>query len=210
MTRLLHVIASPQGPASASTEVSTVFVQAYVDAHPGVEVDTLDLWADPVPTYGPDAVAAKMAVFGGASPEGAAGEAWGQVLATIDRFTAADVYVFAVPMWNSGIPWILKHYIDTITQPGSLFGVDMEKGYFGLLSGKTAVVAYVSGVYAPGVPAHWGVDHQSTYFNDWLRFVGVTDIHELRFQPSIFPFGGPPEERRPVALAEARALAAKL
>jgi FMN-dependent NADH-azoreductase len=24
-------------------------------------------------------------------------------------------------MWNSNIPWVLKHYIDTITQPGLTF-----------------------------------------------------------------------------------------
>ncbi|MGQ0467773.1 MAG: hypothetical protein ACT4QG_20950 [Sporichthyaceae bacterium] len=29
------------------------------------------------------------------------------------------------------------------------------------------------------------MDYQSTYFNDWLRFVGLADITEVRFQPSI-------------------------
>ena len=113
-------------------------------------------------------------------------------------------------MYNHGIPWILKHYIDTITQPGLLFGIDPEKGYFGLLEDKTAVVAYTSGIYAPGVPPQWGTDFQSNYFNDWLKFGGVSKVHEIRFQPTIFSSGGTPDERRPSALDEARSLATRL
>lgn len=33
-------------------------------------------------------------------------------------FNAADKYVFSLPMWNFGIPYILKHYIDIVTLPG--------------------------------------------------------------------------------------------
>jgi FMN-dependent NADH-azoreductase len=60
------------------------------------------------------------------------------------------------------------------------------------------------------VPERWGADFQSTYFTDWLKFGGVSEAHEIRFQPTIFPTGGSPEERRPAALDEARSLAARL
>ncbi len=210
MTKLLHVISSPRGDNSESRALSTAFVDAYVQAHPDADVDTLDLWADPVPTFDGTRVEGKMAVFGGQEPTGVVGAAWADVVAAADRFKAADLYVFSVPMWNSGIPWILKHYIDTLTQPGLTFGVDMEKGYFGLLENKTAVTIYTSGVYTPGIGAEWGKDFQSTYFRDWLEFCGIKDNHEIRFQPTIFPFGGPPDERRPIAHAEAKALAGKL
>lgn len=129
-----------------------------------------------------------------------------------NRFNAADVYVVGVPMWNSGIPWILKQIIDIITQPGMCWGLDPATGYIPLLKGKgkKAVTVYVSGVYAKGVPPSFGRDFQSNYFRDWLEFIGMDEIHEIRFQPSIMPTGGPPEERRPVAHDEAKALAAKL
>ena len=45
-------------------------------------------------------------------------------------------------MWNHGVPWALKHFIDTVTQPGMAFSFDPEAGYSGLLKGKTAVVIY--------------------------------------------------------------------
>lgn len=39
----------------------------------------------------------------------------------IEQFTAADKYLFSLPMWNFGIPYKLKHYIDVIVQPGYTF-----------------------------------------------------------------------------------------
>ena len=210
MAKLLHLIVSPRAEQSESLRITQTFVDAYVEANPETEVDTHDLWADPVPTFDGDRVAAKMTVIGGETPSGEQATKWDSVVATFNRFAAADLYVIGVPMYNHGIPWILKHYIDTITQPGLLFGIDPEKGYFGLLENKRAVVAYTSGIYAPGVQPQWGTDFQSNYFNDWLKFGGVSEVHEIRFQPTIFPSAGTPDERRPNALDEARSLATKL
>ena len=45
---------------------------------------------------------------------------WNKIVELFGRFNSADKYVFSVPMWNFGIPYILKHYIDLITQPALL------------------------------------------------------------------------------------------
>jgi FMN-dependent NADH-azoreductase len=29
----------------------------------------------------------------------------------------ADAYLFSVPMWNAGVPYVLKQWIDIITEP---------------------------------------------------------------------------------------------
>lgn len=210
MTKLLHLIASPRGTDSESLGIAQAFVDAYAQAHPDVQVDTVDLWAEPVPTFDGDRVAAKMTVIGGETPTGEQATKWDTVVATFERFAAADLYVAGVPMWNHGIPWILKHYIDTITQPGMIFGIDPEKGYLGLLENKKAVAVYTSGIYVDGGGAEWGTDHQSNYFTEWLNFAGIAEVHEIRFQPTIFPTGGAPDERRPRAYDEARQLAQKI
>ena len=44
-----------------------------------------------------------------------------------------------------------------------------------MLNGKKATVVYSSDVFAPGVPAGYGVDFQSNYLDWWLRFIGVTE-----------------------------------
>ena len=37
-------------------------------------------------------------------------------------------------------------------------------------------------MYSPGVPARFGADFHATFFNDWLRFVGIEEISEIRLQ----------------------------
>jgi FMN-dependent NADH-azoreductase len=106
---------------------------------------------------------------------------------------------------DGGVPYRLKLYIDIITQPGLLFGFDPAKGYFGLLKGKSATVVYSSGVFAPGVPASYGVDFHSNYLDWWLRFIGVENIRSIRFQPSLLT--ADPGKGLASAMAEARASA---
>jgi FMN-dependent NADH-azoreductase len=208
MSKLLYVISSPRGERSESSRIAGEFLSHYTRERPGVEVDRLDLWRDPLPIYGGRGVGAKMTVFAGGTPAGEEGEAWTEVQRIFARFAEADEYLFAVPMWNHGIPWVLKHLIDTISQPGMLFGFDPDTGYTGLLTGKRAVVVYTGAVYWPGAPIEFGTDFHAAYFNDWLRFAGVTDVSEIRFQPNLATADA--EAGREAALDRARELAATL
>ncbi|HEX6420667.1 MAG TPA: NAD(P)H-dependent oxidoreductase [Acidimicrobiales bacterium] len=209
MARTLHIVTSPRGARSRSRLVTEAFVEAWRAHRPGEAIDTLDLWRDPVPTFDGVRVDAKMAVVDRAAHDPAMLDAWASLRAAFDRFAAADTYVIGVPMWNGGIPWILKHYVDTVTQPGLLFSFDPDTGYRGLLRGKRAVVAYTSAVYAPGVAPAFGRDFHSTYFEDWLRFAGVDEVHALRLQPTS-PRSPDVEARTAAAVADARRLAASL
>ncbi len=47
------------------------------------------------------------------------------------------------------------------------------------------MVVYTSGVYQPGAPLAFGADFHSTFFEDWLRFIGITDVEAIRFQPTV-------------------------
>jgi FMN-dependent NADH-azoreductase len=146
------------------------------------------LWDENLPAFDGDKAAAKMNVIAGAGPGDSAAlqTAWDQVTAIAARFISADRYLFAVPMWNAGIPYRLKQYIDLIHQPGLLWVLDPDTGYHGLLKDKHATLALTAGVYAPGVKEpNFGVDHHSTYLRAWLNQAGVTDIDEVRFQPSL-------------------------
>ena len=185
MTTLLYIASSPREQHSESSGIAEAFLAAYREAHPDHSIDALDLWEQPLPIFDGDKAAAKMTIFGGQTPTGEEATAWDAVTKVFTRFAAAENYLFTVPMWNDGIPWILKHYIDTITQPGMAFGFDPTTGYQPLLSGKKATVVYTSGVYSPGVSKAFGTDFHSTYFSNWLNFIGITDISEIRFQPTV-------------------------
>lgn len=204
MSKLLHILASPRGSESKSNALATAFVADQQAQDPHIEVDRLDLWAEELPAFDGDPAAAKMTFFGVGEMDPAKSRAWDQVASITQRFLAADHIVLGVPMWNGGVPYRLKHYIDIITQPGMLFGFDPERGYFGLLEGKRATVITTSGVWAPGADAKYGRDFHSNYLEWWLNTIGITDINMVRFQPSLL--SADPQAGYEAALAELTAL----
>src|SRR5690349_4039902 len=167
--KLLHIAASPRGEHSESLAIARTFLAAAAEADPALEVEEWNLWDGTLPPFGPDAAAAKMSVFAGVEPTGPAADAWAAAIATFRRFDAADRYLFSVPMWNAGIPYVLKQFIDVVSQPGLVFGFDAEQGYSGLLRNKKAAVIYTSAVYGPGRPPAFGDDFQAPYLAGWLR-----------------------------------------
>ena len=206
MSRLLHISSSPRGESSESLRIAQTFLDTYRDCNPDDEIDTWDLWDGTLPEFGPAAAGAKMTVIGGNAPVGAEADAWRDVQAVVARFTSADRLLFSMPMWNSGIPYILKQFIDVVSQPGAIFGVDPQTGYQHLLAGqgKKAAVIYASGVWGPALGPEFGNDFQSTYFADWLLWTGISDIVEIRFHPTLT---GDVADARLCAAADARAVA---
>lgn len=205
MSSLLHISASPRGERSESLAIATTFLDTLTDRRPEIAVDTFDLWDGSLPPFGPEAAAAKMAVFAGQEPAGAEAVAWQAAERTFRRFAAADYYLFSVPMWNHGVPYVLKQFIDVVSQPGMVFSFDPENGYTGLVTGKRAVVVYTSAVYGPGRPESFGTDFQGPYFSGWLAWAGITDIAEVSFRPDLAT--ADPDVGRQAAHAAARDLA---
>jgi len=201
MPSILHVNSSPRGAHSNSLELARTFIESVRKASGGdIDVQTLNLF-DPgvLPQFGTTAAAAKMAIFTGQGQSPEQIQAWDAARAVFNQFAAADAYIFNIPMWNSGIPYVLKQWIDVVTQPGWSFGFDPEAGYSGLMTGKQAVAIHTSGVYAPGVPAAFGRDFSSTFFADWLEFVGIADATHVRFAPTVL--GADPNEARLLAVS---------
>jgi FMN-dependent NADH-azoreductase len=144
-----------------------------------------------------------MAVFAGSTPRGEGAAAWQAAKNAFARFESAERLLFSIPMWNAGIPYILKQLIDVISQPGMVFGVDPHTGYTHLLEGKgkKAAVIYTSAVWGPGLGSAFGTNFQSTYFEDWLRWTGITDITQIRYHPTLT---GAADDERHKAHATAR------
>lgn len=186
MSNLLFLQASPRGSQSKSIQIAETYLSALREQNPDLNVDVLPLWDVDLPAFDGDKAAAKINVMLGQGHTAAQQTAWDQIVEIASRFIAADRYLFAVPMWNSGVPYRLKHYIDVIHQPGLLWGLKPESGYFGLLPNKHATLVLTSGAYAPSFPSPaFGVDHHSTYLRAWLNQAGVTEIDEVRFEPTL-------------------------
>jgi len=185
MSKLLYLSASPRGTASESLAIAATFVDTFSDVRPDIAVEHWDLWDGTLPPFGAAAAGAKMSIFAGQEPAGEQAAAWVAVHRTFERFAAADYYLFSVPMWNHGVPYILKQFIDVVSQPGLVFGFYGNTGYTGLVTGKKAVVVYTSAVYGDDRGPQFGVDFQAPYFNDWLRWAGITDVTQITFRPNL-------------------------
>lgn len=186
MTKLLYIRASPRGKESKSAQVAEAYLAALREINPDLEVDTLSVWDADLPVFDGNKAAAKINVMTRQDLSTVQQTAWDQIVEIASRFVSADRYLFAVPMWNSGIPYRLKHYIDVIHQPGLLWGLKPETGYFGLLENKHATLVLTSGAYAKHLPSPaFGVDLHSTYMRAWLNQAGITAIDEIRFQPTL-------------------------
>lgn len=102
------------------------------------------------------------------------------------------------------MPWILKQYIDTITQPGLTFAVDGERGYIGLVEGKRAAVLHTSATW----PTH-GDNRMPDYVEKWLALIGITDADSVRFAANLLdPDSEGARERALSEAAELRRFAA--
>jgi FMN-dependent NADH-azoreductase len=210
MSKLLYIQSSPRGGRSKSISVADAFVEEYRRLRPSDVIDTLNVFTADLPAFDGPAVQAKYNILHG-QPQGPDDQrAWKAVEAVIDRFKAADRYLLAVPMWNFGIPYRLKHYLDLIIQPGYTFGFSPEKGYFGLVTGKPLVVVYArGGAYPAGTP-YEAYDLQKRYVELAFGHMGFTDIRSIVFEPTL---QGSPEEieaRKNTLVPEARRLAAAI
>ena len=207
MSRLLYIQASPRGQRSYSVRVANAFVEEFKKRNPGDEVTILDVFKKTLPEFDAPAVEAKYAVMHGKEYSEQQLQNWKKVEQAIKEFTSADKYVFAVPMWNFGIPYKLKQYIDILVQPGYTFTYSQEKGYEGLVTGKPAFVAYSrGGQYNPGSGAE-AFDLQKQYIELILGFIGFKDIHSVVVEPTLQGGEDTAQEKLDEAIAKAKKIA---
>ena len=208
MSKLLYIQASPRIERSYSIAVADAFVSTYKQANPKDEIVTMNLFKKELPPFDGLTLQAKYTILHGQkhSPEELG--AWRKVEDLIAEFKSADKYVMAVPMWNFGIPYRLKQYLDILVQPTYTFSYSPQEGYKGLVKGKPVFVAYSRGsAYLKG-SVEEGFDLQTKYLQLILGFIGLTDVRTLVVEPTL---AGPDEAKlkREAAIAKAKEMALK-
>lgn len=208
MARLLYIEASPRKDRSSSIQVAQAYIESYKNSHPEDMVNILDLWKTELPVFNGDVINAKYAILHGEQHSEEQKKAWEAVEDVIANFKTADHYLISLPMWNFGIPYRLKHYIDVLVQPGYTFSYSPDEGYKGLVAGKQAVLVYSrGGAYGPGTGAE-ALDYQKSYMEHILKFIGFTDIQTIVIEPTLMV--APDEKARIVkaAIEKAQTIAA--
>ncbi|MDP3834327.1 MAG: FMN-dependent NADH-azoreductase [Hydrogenophaga sp.] len=174
--QLLHIDSAITGDQSVSRQLTASTVAAWVAAHPGTQVQHLDLAADVVPHLSADALGfrtGQAATTEAQRRENALSEA------LVSQFLAADVVVVGAPLYNFTIPTQLKAWIDRIAQAGRTFTYT-DKGPQGLAGGKTVIVALTrGGVYSTSEGGR-AMEHQESYLQTVMGFIGITDVRFVR------------------------------
>ena len=202
MARLLYIEASPRKERSASIEIARTFIGEYERTHPTDVVETLDLWNTSMPEFDGQVIDSKYVILHGLEHTEEQKRAWRAVEGLISQFTGVDKYLFSLPMWNFGIPYKLKHYIDVIVQPGYTFSFSPAEGYKGLVTGKPVAAIYArGGAYGPGTGAG-SYDLQKAYLEHILAFIGFSNFQTILIEPTL----SSPEEKEK-SLTAARELA---
>lgn len=186
--RILHIDASPRGERSRSRAVAQRYIDAVLTQTPGASVERLDVWSAALPSLGDGMIESRYALIHGQPVAAEHAAAWERIAGIVRHFLSFDHYVISTPMWNFGIPYALKHYVDVITQPGMTFGNDAEGNVTGLAAGRSAALVVSSAMPISDDGPLAAYDFQLTYLRQWLGFIGVTDIRTFRVAPT---FGTP-------------------
>jgi FMN-dependent NADH-azoreductase len=193
MKTLLKLNTSLFSTGGQSSRLADGFVDAWSENNAGATVIARDLAAEPVPHLTAERFGAFLA-----KPEERTADQQAVVSysdALIDELRRADVIVLGLPMYNFGVPSMLKAYFDHIARSGETFTYS-EKGPVGLLTGKKAYVFAARGGQYTGTP----LDTQTAYVRNFLAFLGIADVEFVYAEGLAIS-----EASKEAALAQARA-----
>lgn len=180
---ILNVISSPRGDQSFSIKLADGIIEKLQEANPGVTVTTRDLATNPFPHLEAAKLQSLFTPAPDRTPEQQ--EAAKHSDDAISEVQAADVIVIGAPLYNFGIPSVLKAWIDHICRAGITFKY-VDGAPQGLVTGKKVYVAMASGgIYSEGPAA--GYDFVAPYLKAVLGFIGITDVTVVRVEGVSIP-----------------------
>ncbi len=183
--RLLNIEASPRRAASVSIAVAAAFVDAFRDAHPCVDVDTMNVWDEHLPDFDSEAIGAKYKAVSRQPMSAPERAVWERIQSLAERFREADFIVLGVPMWNFAYPYKLKH-LTTLPVSGICYS-PLTARRTGRRSKRGALSSSTFGDRAtrpvsppPPLPG----SSIRRYIEFWLKFIGVSDVTSLTVEPT--------------------------
>lgn len=201
--RLLHIIGSPRCERSRSLDVAAHFLEKVE----GAEVEELDLWTSDLPELDGAMLESRYRLIHGQAVERGYEQRWAELRVRVDHLLSFDLWLFSVPMWNLGLPYRLKHYLDLVIQPTMAFTNDAHGAVTAHGTDKLAVLIGAGALdVRPGAPLA-ALDFHLAHLAQCLRvYFGVPEIYEIRAAPT---YGDAAVIERAMAAArvEAEALA---
>jgi FMN-dependent NADH-azoreductase len=199
--QILMIDVSPRGTESASRAVADTLAARLVSLYPSARLLRRDLSAEHLPHLDGTSLRAIS------TKDPTEAERLKAAARLSDRLTdellASDLLVIATPMWNFGIPSVLKAWIDLVVRPGRTFRY-ADGGVLGLAGDRKAILVLASGgVFTDGP---WRPrDFVEPYLRQILGFIGITDVETVRVEgmniPALAPDAVPKANRAVAELA---------
>src|ERR1700728_4049084 len=176
MKQILIIESSPRGSESASRTLASKVRARLETQYPEARIVERDLAHDKVPHLD-EATLRAMSTH-----DAVEAESLKDALHLSDQLTeellSSDLLVIATPMWNFGIPSLLKAWIDHVVRAGRTFNYG-ENGVVGLAKNKKTVLILASGgVFTEGPWKPW--DFVEPYLRQILGFIGINDVQTVR------------------------------
>lgn len=165
MKTVLYVKANPKSDENSKTfQIAERFIESYNKKNPADKIITLDLYKENINFLTEKNI---QDVFGPKNEESKKNK----ILSYAYGFAQADKYVIAAPLWNLGVPSILKAYFDYVTVKDISFKYTAE-GPVGLLKNKNAVYISARGGRYDAPPMS-NFEFGERYVKTILTFLGV-------------------------------------
>lgn len=171
-TRLLRIDASARREGSVTRRLGDALVSGLQQRFPGLDVRHRDLGTEPVPFI--DAAWVEANLTPSESRNAPQQDALALSDTLVQELRDADALAIGVPIYNFGIPAVLKAWIDLVARARLTFRYT-DQGPEGLLTGKRAWLLVASG----GVGAGSEVDFATRYLQHALNFLGIRDIEVI-------------------------------
>ena len=182
--KLLHIKVSPNLTGSASRIVASHLLAKLQQRHPALTETVLDLAQQPLPHLDALTVSAFLTKPELRTETQLQAAALSEQL--VDQLLAHDTLLISSPMWNLGLPSVLKAWFDHITRAGRTFAFTAEGEKVGLVSNKKVLVVMANGTPLMGRPTE--ADDQFTpYITTALRYIGITDVRFIRVDGTHHP-----------------------
>jgi len=171
MTNILVIRSSAMGANSVTNKLIDQYLTDYRAAHPDARIVERNLDTDPVAHIH----ANTLAGIGRPAPETEAAIPTRALSdALIAELAAADLLVIGAPMYNFGMPTVLKSWFDHVLRAGATFNYT-PNGPDGLMTGKRALVITArGGIYSEGPSA--ANDFVVPHLRTLLGFIGISDV----------------------------------
>lgn len=192
--RLLTINASARSNRSVTRRLVEQLAQAWLSARPDGDIIHRDVGLNPPSAISQDWIASAYSPAADRTPGMHASLAESEAL--IAEIEAADAIVIGTPLYNFGMPAVLKLWIEQIIRVGRTFEIvagEAGETYRPLLKPKpvVVVVAAGNGAFLGGGPLS-ALNFLESHLGSVLTFLGFADVTFVRISEADAKSGATP------------------